>query len=155
MASPYVKQCLKDIDKDLKKLSKQDRLRYLHHYNYGLELGLHGNYSNEFPLPSGEVQITDSLSHQAYWKAYDISNQFGPLEAGLAKELLAEIGSRKDKFSKPGVLSRINEFLTSYYQSFGRGVPRLPIYERKYDKSDSKPRYFKRIFWDELRRMRK
>jgi hypothetical protein len=122
MTHQYVKQCLRDIDKDLKKLSKQDRLRYLHHYNYGLELGLHGNYSNEFPLPSGEVQITDSLSNQAYWKAYGISNQFGPLETGLAKELLAEIGSRKAKFSKPGFFERLNKILTDYYQSFDKNI---------------------------------
>ena len=113
--APYFKRYIKRLNRDLKRLSKENKIRYLTHYRYGLELGLHSNYPNEFAFPSGEIQITDSLTYKAYWGAYEISNQFGPLETGIAKELLSEIEKKKVGFSKKP------SFLRKYFWGNSRG----------------------------------
>ncbi len=106
--TPYLKSCLKSLDKDLRNLSKENKIRYLDHYRYGLEFGLRGNYPDKFAFPSGEVQITDDLTHKAYWGAYEISDQFGPLEVESTRKFLLEaMEKRKKKFSKPGFLEKL------------------------------------------------
>ena len=113
--TPYLKTCLKSLDEDLRKLSRKEKIRYLDHYKYGLEFGFRSNYSEKFAFPSGEVQITDDLTHKAYWSAYELPNQFGPLEVESAREFLLEaVEKRKKKFSKTGFFEDLYRLCGSF-----------------------------------------
>lgn len=119
--TPYLKRVLKELDRDLRELSKEHKVKALHAYKFGIENTLFCHYPDRFSLPAGS---TESLEDPAsfYEQGADVGNKFGPLEVESAREfLIAEVKKRKAKFSKPSFLEKLNEFLIEYYHSFGRG----------------------------------
>ncbi|MFA7707487.1 MAG: hypothetical protein WCX73_00900 [Candidatus Pacearchaeota archaeon] len=106
-ATPYLKECIKELDKILKWNSRELKLKCLTHYEHGLKVSLHKNYPDKFDMPEGETPITEEPTRQAYVRAKEIAF-LGPLEIDNAIEyILAEVGKRKKKFSKPGILETI------------------------------------------------
>jgi len=119
---PYLKECLKELDKELKDLPRQEKVNALLNYEYGLKTLLTHQYPNDFEDKELDFIVGVKMYYDLFEKGKDVAQEFGPLETDLAKELFAEVEKRKQKFSKPSLLSRFNEFLTSYYQSFGKGL---------------------------------
>jgi len=106
----YVKRVLRELDKDLKRLSREDKLGLLRVYKYSLEVSLNYNYPSKFSAP---VPSLIGKYRESYKQGTQVGNQFGPLELELARELLAEVEKRKQKFSQPSLLKQ-------FYDMFGR-----------------------------------
>jgi len=113
--TPYLKTCLKELDKSLRRLSRQDKLEALRKYKIGLEYSFWRNYNDKFPKPVVEFKVLRKLYMGHYFeKGKYIGFQSGPLEVDATREyLFAEIEKRKTKFSKPS-------FLGELYGAFGR-----------------------------------
>lgn len=110
MMKLYLKQCLKEFDRDIRKLPRQKKVEALDCYKLGLEASFHDSYPNKFTAPSYKPQEKYKSFVE---KGIYTGRQFGSLEVDFAREfLLAEIEKRKNKFSKEG-------FLEQFYRLFG------------------------------------
>ena len=100
--TPYLKQCLKELDAYLKHFPRNEKVPGLISYQFGLEFSLNESYPEKFSEP----EVPKPLLGLAIVGA-SVGKQFGELEVESAREyLLAEIQKRKTKFSKPGFLER-------------------------------------------------
>lgn len=120
--TPYLKQCLKELDRDLKELPKEHKIKALHAYKFGIENTLFCHYPDRFSLPAGS---TESLEDPAsfYEQGIDVGNQFGPLEVESARDFLfAGVEKRRKKFSKKSWFEGLNGTLTEFYKMFGKGL---------------------------------
>ena len=52
MGNYSVKLCLKGLDKELRKLPRQEKVIALNYYKFGIEKSLHENYPNDFLAPA-------------------------------------------------------------------------------------------------------
>lgn len=109
--TPYLKQVLKDLDRDLKKFPRGKRAEVLAAYRTGLEMSFHDCYPGRFAdLNSQELTRDYSyLIHRVIFrKGYSVGAQFGELEVDFARQLLLEeVEKRKTKYSKPGLIGRL------------------------------------------------
>lgn len=109
MNKKYLKTCLKDLKKELGYFSKKHYPILLDVYEIGLKTSLHKFYPQEFPGEPPQVQASYPnmiIPLNFFERGKYVGQQFGPLEIGIAKELLSEIEKRKTKFSKKPFLLR-------------------------------------------------
>ncbi len=107
--APYLEYALRSLDRDLRKLSREEKLESLRKYKLGLDYSFWNNYGNKFPKPQEAFEVY----HEHYFsKANYVGFQFGPLEVDSAREfLLSEIEKRKRKYSKPSFWENLRKYL--------------------------------------------
>ncbi|OGJ21607.1 hypothetical protein A3K73_02940 [Candidatus Pacearchaeota archaeon RBG_13_36_9] len=112
MGDEYLKRVLKESDRILRGLSRQEKVRALDAYKLGLEKSFRDSYQDRFPAPA-DISIEDKYA--SFFKAgLYVGVQFGPLEVESAREfLLSQIEKRKKKFSR-------TSWLEEYYTLFGK-----------------------------------
>lgn len=111
MLKQYFKLCLKELDKDLRKFGREEKLKYIGAYKYSLEFSFHKNYPDRFSFPAPNTTMSD-MPKEACERADYVAQQFGPLEVESAREfLLTEIEKRKNKFSKPSFVEQLRRLL--------------------------------------------
>lgn len=121
--TPYLERVMKELDVALKGVSKQVRIEALCAYEIGLKSSFSESYPDRFDFDKAELSKVERIFRGFYDVGGYVGKQFAPREVESARKfLLAEVEKRRKKFSKPSRLSRLNNFLTSYYQSFGKGM---------------------------------
>lgn len=107
--TPYLKWHIRQLNKDLRKLPRTEKLEALRKYKIGLEYSFWNNHGDRFPKPSVDFEVIRELYHEHFFeKGNYVGWQLGPLEVESAREfLLAEIEKRKQKFSQSGFLENL------------------------------------------------
>ena len=125
MKTPYLKQYLKELDRDLRKFPRNERAKVLDAYRNGLEASFHNCYPDKFP--SVAPLVVDEKYGNASKMGSHVGGQFSPLEVESAREfLLAEVEKRKVKFSRPRWFEQYYDLFSLYglfgKDNFGAGV---------------------------------
>ena len=101
--TPYLKQVLRELDRELKRFPRSERAQVLEAYKHGLETSFYGCYPNRFPSVA-PIEISE-VYRGFYERGTHMGKQFGVFEVDSARELLLdEVEKRKTRFSGPSGL---------------------------------------------------
>lgn len=121
MTNEYFKQCLKGLDRKLKRVSRKARINAISAYETGLKFSFNQAYPDRFSFDKEDLSGVEEIFTGFYDFGAYVGQQFGPLEVESARAfLLARIEKRKTKFSKPSFSEKLHEILTDYYEFLGK-----------------------------------
>jgi len=110
----YARTCIDGLKRELKLHPREQRTQTVKAFRLGLEWGIAEQYPT-FACTTQEPTIRDS-SFGAYALGYNISQQIGPLEVGLAKKrLLEETDKILKRLEEPNYAQRILDFFEDAY----------------------------------------
>jgi len=124
MTMLYLRNCVKKLKRDLRRLPRGERVVAVRGYRMGFELSVKQNYPNKKDLTSTAFEAPDSFAKHSDFvlDGRYVGNQIPVLEVDASVGfILQETERLRMRFSKPGLGQRVSGFLSEFYQAFGRG----------------------------------